>query len=127
MSVRLPLLTALLLSALLLAAGAAHGAPPIAGLDTLAFEEPLEAEVEEADEEGETECDSAWEEADEGVLTEAEAGEVCEDEAAEAEPAAKPSRGKAGHRAQARHRPHKRKKACRSKPKRHCSHRSHRH
>jgi hypothetical protein len=129
MPLRASLLTALLLSALLLAAGAAHGAPALPGLQPLAAEEEFEAEAgEESGDEVETDCDTAYEEADEGVLSEEEAEQVCEAEADETEPAAKPSQGRAGHNAQAGRRPHKHRKACRKKAggKRHCSHRSHR-
>jgi hypothetical protein len=122
----LPFLALLLLSALLLAAGAAHGTPTVAGLEPLALEEPVEAEAgEEGGEEVETECDTAYEEADEGVLSEEEAGQICEVEAEEEESAAKPSRDKGEHKAQPRHRAHKHKKACHKKAagKRHCSHR----
>jgi hypothetical protein len=108
MPARLPLLTVLLLSALLLAAGAAHGAPALPRLQVFAAEEePFEDEVEA--EEEETECDSAYEEADEGVLTEEEAEQICEEEDTEARPAAKSLRGNGEHHA------HKRKKACRHK------------
>lgn len=109
MRLRLPLLLALLLSTLLLAAGAAHGAPAFPSLQVLAGEEePLEAEIEE---EGPTECDSAYEEADEGILSEAEAEQICEEEDDESQSAAKPSRGdKGGHHA------HGNKRACRRKP-----------
>jgi hypothetical protein len=113
MLVRLPLLVALLLSTLLLAAGAAHGAPPIAGLDMLAFEEPLEAEAEEADNEGETDCDSAWGDADEGVLNEEEAEQICAEEDTEAQPATKPSGNKGENKGE--HRVHKHKRTCRQK------------
>jgi hypothetical protein len=101
MPVRLSLLVALALSALMLAAGTAHGAPPLPSFHMLAAEEePLEVEVEEEDE---TEEDEGEEEEEESEgETPAPAGE---------------------HRKNGRPRQHK--KTCR-KPaarKRHCKHR----
>jgi hypothetical protein len=105
MPTRLSLLVVLLLSALMLVAGAAHGAPPLPSLHMLAVEEeePLEAEVEEEDE--------TEEEGEEG------------EEESEGEVSA--PRGPQGDRNAVGHRPHPHKKACR-KPaarKRHCKHR----
>jgi len=129
MANRLPILTVLLLLTALLLAAAAHGAPvaQLPAADTLAFEEPLESEFEdEGIEEDETECGVAQEEVAEDELSQDEADEICDEEADEALPPARPAakrphRGKAGHRAQ-RH-----KKACRrsksAAAKRHCPHR----
>jgi hypothetical protein len=129
MVTRLPLLLALLLLASLPGAAGAHGAPLPAVPNLLPFEETeaLEAETEEEGEEVATECDTAYAEADEGLLSEAGAEEVCEEED-EAQPANKARGAKAKSKAtkqQAKQRAQRRKKACRHrasprKKKRHC-------
>lgn len=129
MSVRLPLFSILLLLASLLMAGGAHGAPLPAVPNLLPFEETeaLEAETEEEGEEFATECDTAYEEADEGLLSEAEAEEACEEED-EVQPATKTRGAKAQSKAKqgaAKQQAQRRKKACRHrttsrKKKRHC-------
>lgn len=114
MPARLPLLSVLLLLAvLLMATGVAHSAPLPAVPNPLFFEEPFEEEAEEEGEEVETECDIAFEESDEGALSEEEAEKICAEEDAEAQPAAKARQGKA--RTKAKHRARQRKKACRHK------------
>jgi hypothetical protein len=126
MPTRLSLFTLLLLLAALLLAAAAHGAPVAPTVPTfkaLAFEEPLEAEVEEEGEaeEAETDCDTAYEEADEGEIGYDDAEEICEEGADEARPPAqKPHGGKS------KHRPHRHRKICRRRAsgKRHCSRRA---
>lgn len=65
----------LILATLLLGAKAAHSEP---APTPLALEEP---EAEEGEYE-ETECDIAWEEFDEGLLTESDVEELCEEEEA---------------------------------------------
>lgn len=86
MPTRLSLLTVLLLlSALLLAAGAAHASAAAPAADALALEEPFEGEGEEEDEEGEGEeaCDEAWVEFELGEISEVEAQEICREVADE--------------------------------------------
>jgi hypothetical protein len=124
MSVRLFLLIALLLAALLLATGPAQGAATLPALDAFALEEPLEAETGDEGDEVETECDTAYEDADEGVLSEAEAEEICsEEETTEDRPAAGTHRARQRRDAAKRH-VRSPKKACKRKShKRHCQRR----
>lgn len=128
MPTRLPLLLLLLLLSTLLMAAGAHGASLPAVPVPLAVEEPFEDEADEEGEAVETECDTAYEEADEGALSEGEAEEICDKEAAEAQPAATQRQGKAKH--QAKQRAQRRKKACRQKAsarkRRQCRRRAHR-
>jgi hypothetical protein len=91
---RLPVLVLLLvLSGLLMAAGAAHAAATpavaMAGSSFEAFaEEEGEEEGEGEGEEEETECETAEEEVAEGELTQSEADEICKEEARESKKSA---------------------------------------
>jgi hypothetical protein len=100
MPLRASFLAVLLLATLLLAAGAAHGAPILPGLQVLAGEEePLEIEAEE-----------------EGEMDE-EGGDEGEEESEEEATTPRERHGKS--------RPHRHKKICRKAAprKRHCKHR----
>jgi hypothetical protein len=131
MPTRLSLFTLLLLLAALLLATAAHGAPApsaVPAFDILAFEEPFEAETEEEGESEEvaTDCDTAYEEADEGELSYDDAEEICEEGADVTGPPAKKSHSGKPKAGKSKHRPHRHGKTCRRRAsgKRHCSRRA---
>jgi hypothetical protein len=114
---KLSVLTVLLLLACLLLAAANGHAASLGPTLSLAYEEEVEGEGEAGSGEGEeasTECDIAYEEADAGEASEEEAQGVCDEEAAEPQPVAKPRGGKAQNTAErrARQRAKRRKRAC---------------